>query len=82
MSRRARAACPLVSLTHPSLSTSSLYEKPEILIVRQATRHDCLPSLLGDGDKKIMYGEEKIFFLGLTGQDRTGQKSLVPIRQA
>jgi hypothetical protein len=24
MSRRARAACPLVSLTHPSLSTSSL----------------------------------------------------------
>jgi hypothetical protein len=28
---------------------------------RQATLHDCVPSLLGDGDKKIkiVYGEEK-----------------------
>ncbi len=28
---------------------------------RQATKHDCLPSLLGDGDKviEIVYGEEK-----------------------
>jgi hypothetical protein len=30
---------------------------------RQATRHSCLPSLLGDGDKgiKIVYDEEKKF---------------------
>ncbi len=35
---------------------------------RQATQHDCLPSLLNDGDKGIeyRYGEEKIFCTGPT----------------
>ncbi len=35
--------------------------RPETHIKRQATRQDCLPSLLGNGDKwiDIVYGEEK-----------------------
>jgi hypothetical protein len=33
--------------------------------MRQATQHDCLPSLLGNGDKliEIVYGEENISIL-------------------
>ncbi len=41
--------------------------RPETHAKRQATQHGCLPSLLGDGDKriKIMYGEgEKKFSTG------------------
>jgi hypothetical protein len=36
---------------------------PETLAKRQATQHDCLPSLLGDRDKVIekMYEEEQKF---------------------
>jgi hypothetical protein len=51
---------------------------------RQATLHDCLPSLLGDGDKgiKIVYDEEKISSTGPTGAAMAGQKSLVPARRA
>ncbi len=34
---------------------------PETQTKRQVTLHDCLPSLLGDGDKwiEIVYSEEK-----------------------
>jgi hypothetical protein len=34
---------------------------PETHTKRQATQHGCLPSLLGDGNKRIetVYGEEK-----------------------
>jgi hypothetical protein len=43
---------------------------------RQATQHDCLPSLLGDGDKEIekVYGEEKIFCTGPTRTAKSEQK--------
>ncbi len=40
---------------------------------RQATPHDCLPSLIGDEDKEIeiVYGEEKEYFvLGRLEQPR------------
>ncbi len=50
---------------------------------RQATQHDSLPSLLGDGDKglEIVYGE--IFFgTGPARAAKAEQKSLVPARQA
>jgi hypothetical protein len=41
---------------------------PETHIKRPATRHDCLPSLLGDGVKwiEIVYGETKIICSGPT----------------
>jgi hypothetical protein len=51
---------------------------PETRNKRQANLHDCLPSLLGDGDKciEIVYGEEKIYcVLGRLEQPR--HKSLV-----
>ncbi len=37
--------------------------EPETQIKRQATRHNCLPRMLGDGDKgsEIVCGEENIF---------------------
>jgi hypothetical protein len=40
---------------------SMLYTKTHIVLRDQATRHGCLSSLLGDGDKgmKIVYGEGK-----------------------
>ncbi len=47
--------------------------------LRQATQHDCLPSLLGDKDKEIeiVYGEEKIYFvLGRLEQPRQNKKLL------
>ncbi len=59
--------------------------KPEILFKRQATQHDCLPSLLSDGDKgiKIVYGKKKdIFCTGPTRAASAEQKSLVPARRA
>jgi hypothetical protein len=42
-----------------------LWLEPETHIKRQATQHDCLPSLLGDGDKGIekVYGEDKKYFV-------------------
>ncbi len=48
-----------------------------------ATWQDCLPSLLGDGDKliEIVYGEEKEYFVQgrLQGTAvKAGQKYLVP----
>jgi len=46
---------------------------------RQATQHDCLSSLLGDGDKwsKIVYGEEKVYFvLGRLEQPRQDKNLL------
>ncbi len=54
---------------------------------RQATRHDCLPSLLGDRDKELknMYGEEKYCFVLITDLTRAvkaRQKSLVPAQGA
>ncbi len=57
---------------------------PETHTKRQATHHDCLPSLLGDGDKgiEIVYGEEKIFCTGPTRASKAEQKSLLPARQA
>ncbi len=38
---------------------------PETHTKRQATQHDYLPSLLGDGAKRIkkVYGEEKKYFV-------------------
>jgi hypothetical protein len=49
------------------------------------TQHGCLPSLRGDGDKRIeiVFGEEKnIFYHGPTSAAKAEQKSLVPARQA
>jgi hypothetical protein len=45
---------------------------------RQASQHDCLPSLLGDGDKKseIEYGEGKKFVLGRLEQPRQNKNLL------
>jgi hypothetical protein len=53
-------------------------------IKRQATRHDCLPGLLDDGDpwNEIMYYEKTIFCTGPTRAAKAGQKSLVPARRA
>jgi hypothetical protein len=38
--------------------------KPDTHTKRQATQHDCLPCLLGDGDKRndIVYGKDKNIF--------------------
>jgi hypothetical protein len=40
---------------------------------RQVNQHDCLPSLLGDGDIwiEIVYDEQKIFGTGPTGAAKT-----------
>jgi hypothetical protein len=48
--------------------------EPETHIQRQATLHDCLPMLLGDGDTyvEIVYGEEKIICIGLTRAAKAG----------
>ncbi len=56
----------------------------EIRTKRQDTLHDCLPRLLGDGDKgiEIAYGEEKIFSTKPTRAAKAEQKSLIPARQA
>ncbi len=47
---------------------------------RQATQHDCLPSLLGDGNKgiEIVYNEEKNILTGPTRVAKAKQKSRVP----
>ncbi len=58
---------------------------PETQTKRNATQHDCLPSLLGDGEKriKIIYGEKKKHFvLGLNRAVKEQQKYLAPARQA
>jgi hypothetical protein len=57
---------------------------PETHTKRQATQHDCLPSLLGDGDEgsAIVYGEDKIFCTGPTRAAKPEQRSLVPVRKA
>jgi hypothetical protein len=54
---------------------------PETHNMRQATRHYCLPSLLGDWDKlsEIVCGEEIFFCIGPT-RAVAGQKYLVPAR--
>jgi hypothetical protein len=49
--------------------------QPETHAKRQATQHDCLPSLLGDG--KMYTVREKIFCIGPIGAAKAGQKSLV-----
>jgi hypothetical protein len=51
---------------------------------RQATQQDCLPSLLGNGEKRIeiVYGKEKIFCTGPTRAAKAEQKSFVLARQA
>jgi hypothetical protein len=62
-----------------------LWLEPETHTKRQATQHDCLPSLLGDGDRGIeeVYGEDKqIFCTGQTRAAKTEQKPLVAARQA
>ncbi len=56
------------------------YGQPETHTKRQATQHGCLPSMLGDEDKRIeiVYGEEKnILCTGPTRAAKAGQKSLV-----
>ncbi len=79
---------PLASMA-PSCFFPRLYhalrwcDQRETHIKRQAPRQDCLPSLLGDGDKliEIVYGEEKNFFVKGRLQGRAvkaGQKYLVP----
>jgi hypothetical protein len=57
---------------------------PKTHIKRQATQHDCLPRLFSEGDKQsdIVWGEEKIFYTGLTGTAKEGCKSFVPLRGA
>ncbi len=55
----------------------------ETIIDRQATRHDCLPCWLGDGDKwsEIVSCEEKSFVLGRLVQQPRRDKHLL-YRQA
>jgi hypothetical protein len=36
-----------------------IFHSRETPTKRQETQHDCLPSLLGDEDKGIVYGDEK-----------------------
>ncbi len=71
---------PLFFKHYPFLSTSCLSETHA---KRQATRHDCLPSLLGDRDNgiEIVYVMKKIFCTGPTREAKAGQKSLIPARQ-
>jgi hypothetical protein len=47
--------------SEPVYLNTGLQFCPEIQTKRQDTQHDCLPRLLGDGDKgiEIAYGEEK-----------------------
>jgi hypothetical protein len=49
-----------------------------IIIKRQATRHDCLPIWLGDGEKRIaiVYGKEKNVLLGRQEQPRKDKNLL------
>jgi hypothetical protein len=80
----ARAApTPLVDHFTGKIILNLIVFCPEIHKKRQATRHDCLPSLLGDGDKaiEIVYGEEKIFFSGPTRAAKAEQKFFVPARR-
>jgi hypothetical protein len=52
---------------------------------RQATQHDCLPSLMNDGDKRIeiVDGEGKhILYWADYSSHEAGQKPLVSARQA
>jgi hypothetical protein len=67
-----------------SQSVVSFTDQPETHIKRQATKHGCLPSLLGDEDKGIqkVYIEEKIFCTGLARATKADKKSLVLSRQA
>ncbi len=53
--------------------------RPETHTKRQAIKHDCLPSLLGDGDNlfKIMHGIKNVFLLRRLDAAKAGQKSLV-----
>ncbi len=46
-------------------SKLALVSDTETHAKRQATLHDCLPSLLDDGDKETekVYGEEKEYFV-------------------
>ncbi len=56
--------------------------QPETLIKRQSTRHDCLPSLLGDREKlsEIVCGEEKnILYKSSQGKTKI---SLLPAQRA
>jgi hypothetical protein len=57
----------------------SLYVFKETHTKRHATQHDCLPSLLSDGDKgiEIVCSEEKNICLRPTRAAKTEQKSLV-----
>jgi hypothetical protein len=47
-------------MIHDTLNCSMIMNR-DAHYKRQATQHDCLPSLLDDGDKGIetVYGEEK-----------------------
>jgi hypothetical protein len=61
----ARAALiPLVDHFTGKITLNLIVFCPETHTKRQATRHGCLPSLLGDGDKVIemVYGDEFFFF--------------------
>ncbi len=54
--------------------------RPETHFNRQATRHDCLPSLMGNGNKiiEIVYGDDgdEYFVLGRLQQSRKGKNLL------
>jgi hypothetical protein len=67
----------LVTLTTWFLNKTNLRPNKR-QIKKQATRHDCLSTLLGNGDKetKIVYGEEKIFYTGLTREARQDKNLL------
>jgi hypothetical protein len=67
----------VVKTTAPSPDGSEL--RPETHIIkRQATRHDCLPIWLGDGEKRIaiVYGKEKNVLLGRQEQPRKDKNLL------
>jgi hypothetical protein len=61
----------------------SLYVFKETHTKRHATQHDCLPSLLSDGDKgiEIVCSEEKNICLRPTRAAKTEQKSRVLARK-
>jgi hypothetical protein len=59
--------------------------QPETHIKRQATQHDCLPSLLSGGDKlpEIVYDDEKhVLYWTNYSNLKAGQKSILPAQRA
>jgi hypothetical protein len=76
---------PRGNFSYPISSGTQLLAKPETHIKRQVTRHDCLLSLLGDGDNcpeicRVWWGKT-YFVLGRLQATKSWQISLVPAQR-